>query len=175
MVDLLKPKETPKIQPETVEQEPVPSIEVEHGPNVEAKETQVEQPREQAKEQPEQSVLPSVSQHISPLKERVATPHTKSERLIEIEKIMSDGLSELYAALPPEAQAMIKLEGEKAANHIEKLIESGKAAGKKVLSILRDWLHKVPGVNAYFLEQESKRKTDKIMAMARKSRPDTYA
>lgn len=175
MIDLLKSKETPIIQPEKVEQQPVSLIEAEQAPSVEAKEPQPKQP-EQAKEQPSHAQPQAGPDgHVISLKERVATPATKSERLIEIEKIMSDGLADLYAALTPEAKATVKLEGEKAANRIEKLIESGKAAGKKVLDVLRTWLHKIPGVNAYFLEQESKRKTDKIMAMARKSRPDTYA
>ena len=39
-----------------------------------------------SKEQLQTLRLPSVSQHIRPLTERVPTPETKSERLIDIEK-----------------------------------------------------------------------------------------
>ena len=124
---------------------------------------------ELAREMPQQAPI-QAAQHIEPLTERVATPRTKSERLVEIEKPMSSGLDGLYATLPPVVQARIKAEGEKTASAIEQLIESGKAAAKKVLKLLRGWLEKIPGVNAFFLEQESKIKTDRIMAIARKTR-----
>lgn len=173
MVDLLKPKETPKASPEKVEQA-APSQEVGATEPQEVKEPEArpeQEPRaEQSREQLQGSWLPTVSQHVGKLTERVATPHTKSERLIEIEKVMSEGLEEIYAVLPVEAQAAVKYEGEVAAAKIEYLIESGKEISKKVLSILRSWLAKIPGVSKFFLEQESKRKTDKIMAIARKTR-----
>ena len=110
----------------------------------------------------------SHANHISTLKERVPTPHTKTERLVEIEKIMSDGLSDVYSTLDPSQQQEVKVEGEKAANEIEGLIEQGQVVAKKILHILRVWLTKIPGVNKFFLEQESKLKTDKIMAITRK-------
>ncbi len=178
MVDLLKPKEIPKITPEKVAQA-FPSQEVQSPHQQETRESEPKREQgpqaEPPKEQPQHARLPSVSQHIRPLTERVETPTTKSERLIDIEKIMTEGLDDIYVALPPELQAAVKYEGEIAAAKIEELIESGKSISKKVLAILRSWLEKIPGVNKFFLEQESKRKTDRIMAIARKSRPDTYA
>ncbi len=127
--------------------------------------------QELAAEQP--STAPQQQQpqgdHVVKLKERVATPHTKSERLAEIEQIMSGGLADIYATLDADQQQEVKVEGEKAANQIEQLIEQGTVVAKKVLEILRDWLRKIPGVNKYFLEQESKLKTDKIMAIIRKT------
>lgn len=175
MTAFLKPKETLKITPEA-EGLPVPAEEVQP-PSQEAKEPHTEQePKaDQSQEQPHGPRLLSVSQHIRPLEERVATPETKSERLIEIEKIMSENLEDIYAALPVEVQAAVKYEGEVAAAKIENLIESGREISKKVLAVLRAWLQKIPGVNIFFLEQESKRKTDRIMAIAKKSRPDRYA
>ncbi len=104
-----------------------------------------------------------MSQHIRPLTERVETPTTKSERLIDIEKIMTEGLDDIYVALPPELQAAVKYEGEIAAAKIEELIESGKSISKKVLAILRSWLEKIPGVNKFFLEQEAKIKTERLL------------
>ncbi|MBI2050254.1 MAG: hypothetical protein HYT31_00435 [Parcubacteria group bacterium] len=177
MVDLLKPKEIPKITPEraglTLSPQEVQSPQGQEARESEPKREQ-ESRAEPRKEQPHKPRLPSVSQHIRPLEERVETPTTKSERLIDVEKIMSENLEGIYSALPPEVQAAVKYEGEVAAQKIEELIESGKSISKKVLEILRSWLAKIPGVNQFFLEQESKRKTDRIMAIARKSRPDTY-
>lgn len=178
MVDLLKPKETVKITPERVGQAS-PSQEVQspeqHGAKESEPQPEQELHAEPSKEQPQAARLPSVSQHIRPLEERLPAPTTKSERLIEIERIMSENLEDIYAALPVEVQTAVKYEGEVAAAKIESLIETGKEISKKVLSILRSWLAKIPGVNKFFLEQESKRKTDRIMAIARASRPDTYA
>lgn len=135
---------------------------------------EVEQPpealRESSARPAPQPVVDTPAPRVEPLAERVATPRTKSERLVAIENVMSIGLEELYAALPAEAQQSVKAEGEKTAHAIESLIESGKIAAKKVLHLLRGWLEKIPGVNAFFLEQESKIKTDRIMAIARKTR-----
>lgn len=110
------------------------------------------------------------AQRVEPLTARVATPRTKSERLVEIEKIMSEGIESVYATLPAAVQEEVRREGEKTASAIEQLVAGGKAAAKKVLNLLRAWLEKIPGVNAFFLEQESKIKTDRIMAIARKTR-----
>jgi len=109
---------------------------------------------------------------VEPLVQRVATPQTKSERLIEIEKVMSAGLEDLYGGLDGATQQTVKIEGEKAAGKIEKMIEGGKFAAGKILSVLRTWINHIPGVNIFYLEQESKIKTDNILAIARKTRGD---
>ena len=174
MVDLLKPKETPIINPERGMQEESKSREayVVQQETREPERTRESQ-AEPLKEQPSHAPRAALGR-VSPPEERLAAPETKSERLIEVERIMSENLEDIYAALPPELQAAVKYEGEVAAQKIEELIEGGKSISKKVLAILRSWLEKIPGVNQFFLEQESKRKTDKIMALARKSRPDMY-
>ncbi len=162
--------EAPKVAPATPETAVIPTPEATQEKQAEQESNQPERMQDPQPAEPPQQVVPS---HVSPLKERVATPTTKSERLIEIEKIMSEGLADIYQGLDSATQQRVKTEGEEAANKIEKLIEEGKAAGKKVLHILRDWLKKIPGVNKYFLEQESKIKTDDIMSMARKTRGDS--
>ena len=169
MPDTIKTMETPPAPVQTPESAAMP--------NQEAKETL--KPRETAPQAQEAKPNPSVAQHqgqpkaqdnhISQLKDRVATPHTKSERLIEIEKIMTNNLDQVYSKLDAQTQAMVKAEGEKTANKIETLIEQGTALAKGVLGLIRGWLNKIPGMNKFFLEQESKLKTDKIMAIERKT------
>lgn len=78
---------------------------------------------------------------------------------------MASGLEEIYVNLDDSTKQMLKIEGEKTATQIEILLEQGKDVAKKILHLIRAWLHKIPGVNKFFLEQESKIKTDKIMAM----------
>ena len=102
------------------------------------------------------------------LSRRITGLEKERQRLAEIEEIMSDGLADVYSTLDSKQQQEVKEEGEKAANEIESIIEQGVVVAKKILNILRDWLKIIPGVNKYFLEQESKLKTDKIMAITRK-------
>lgn len=94
----------------------------------------------------------------------------KSETLVKIEKILEEDLSEIYFKMPPEKQKEFKEKGEKTASKIEKLIEKGKAVAKKILKLITDWLRLIPGVNKFFLEQEAKIKTDKIVALAEREK-----
>ena len=111
---------------------------------------------------------PSAARQILPKTQSAVAPQNKSERLVSIEKVMASGLEEIYANLDSGTQQMLKDEGEKTASQIEALLEKGKDAAKKILRLIRQWLHKIPGVNKFFLEQESKIKTDRIMGMMRK-------
>jgi len=46
------------------------------------------------------------------------------------------------------------------------MVGSFKIKARKVLHLIRDWLKIIPGINKYFLEQEAKIKTDKIIELA---------
>jgi hypothetical protein len=97
----------------------------------------------------------------------------KDETLIRVEKIMEKDLGSFYTTLPPAAQSLFKKKGEEAANEISAMIRSFKVKVGKVLRLIRDWLHTIPGVNRYFLEQEAKIKTDLIMEMAEATKDDS--
>ncbi|MEK7125326.1 MAG: hypothetical protein AAB880_00215 [Patescibacteria group bacterium] len=127
----------------------------------------VEKPAETKAEAPSRAPA-AVQSHVIPASERVEHPQTKSEELQVIEKVMASGLEEIYINLDPKTKQIVKTEGEITANKIEALLQSGKEVAKKVLQLIRAWLHKIPGVNSFFLEQESKIKTDKILAMKRR-------
>jgi len=174
MSNFLQPKEQTKIAPKEQEIKPeyaktAPEVRV--APLVEIREqseTPETVPQQEASEAPATAPARVQDDNIEPLGKRVPTPHTKSERLIEIEKIMSQGLEGVYANLDQGAQDKLKIEGEKSANKIERIVEEGGNIAKKILHVLRDWLKRIPGVNKFFLEQESKIKTDRIVAMAKK-------
>ena len=87
----------------------------------------------------------------------------KSETRCQIEKILSEGLEEVYFSLSEAQKQEFKRKGEETASKIEKLMMAVKVKVKKVLGLIRDWLKIIPGVNKFFLEQESKIKTDKIL------------
>jgi hypothetical protein len=94
----------------------------------------------------------------------------KSETLINIERILEEDLEEIYFNLPPEKQKEFKTKGEETASKIEKMIETGKVIAKKILKLIYNWLKLIPGINRFFLEQEAKIKTDKIIALAEREK-----
>lgn len=89
----------------------------------------------------------------------------KSEREIKIEKVLSDGLDDIFLSLPPKKQEEFKNEGEKAASKINVLLDKAKVSVEKIITIIKKWLSIIPKVNKYFLEQESKIKADQIIKM----------
>lgn len=91
----------------------------------------------------------------------------KDKDLVNIENILSENLAEAFMQLSPEKQQEFKEEGEKVANTIWQMVESAKIQVRKVITLIKDWLKKLPGLNKFFLEQETKLKTDKIIALAR--------
>jgi hypothetical protein len=90
---------------------------------------------------------------------------TKSPILEKIEDVLEEDLEDIYFQLPPDKQAEFKKSGEKTASSIELLLRGTKVKIKKILELIINWLKIVPGVNRFFLEQEAKIKTDKILAL----------
>ncbi len=89
---------------------------------------------------------------------------------MKVERVLEDNLSDIYFRLPAPARATFKAEGEKTAFAIRTLIETSKVTARSVLDLIRKWLKLIPHVNRYFLQQESKIKTDRIMALAEKQK-----
>lgn len=80
----------------------------------------------------------------------------------EVELVMSENIAEIYKQLPADRKTQFKQKGEEVAAKITAMIKGGLLQIKKILHMIRDWLHIIPGVNKFFLEQEAKIKTDKI-------------
>ncbi len=94
----------------------------------------------------------------------------KSERLQKIEQIMSENLDELYLGMTPQQQMEFKQKGEETATRIEQLLGQAKIKAKEILTLIKDWLKIIPGVNTFFLEQEAKIKTDRIINIHEQNR-----
>ena len=92
-------------------------------------------------------------------------PPIKDAVMIKIEKIMEEGLNDSYQRLSPVAKQEFKLKGEQTAVQIRDLLKSAHVKIKKILRLILDWLRMLPGINHFFLEQEAKIKTDKIIAL----------
>lgn len=97
-----------------------------------------------------------------------AQPVAKSEDRQEIEKIMSKGLEELYTELPEDRKEEFKLKGEEAAGKIEVMLKAVKVKVKKIVGLIKNWLMIIPGVNKFFIEQQSKIKADELMEYKKK-------
>ena len=130
-------------------------------------------------EQPEQAVLSAEpdSELISKIKRVInkkdqntpaaAAPQVKSETRKKVEDIMQQDLVAVYKSMTPEEQIAFKNKGSEVAGRIEILIETVKAKAKIILQLIRGWLSLIPRVNSFFLEQESKLKTDHIIAYSK--------
>jgi hypothetical protein len=92
----------------------------------------------------------------------------QEERYREIESALADGLEEVFLSMEPAAQQKFKQAGEEATRAISDLLEKGRSTARKIIEIIRKWLSLAPGINKFFLEQEAKIKTDKILEIQKK-------
>lgn len=93
----------------------------------------------------------------------VAEP--KSPTLVKIESILEQDLQDAYLKMDPVTRQKFKTEGEKTAAQIEQILSKTKIKVKKILKLILNWLKIIPGVNKFFIQQEVKIKTDKIMKL----------
>jgi hypothetical protein len=93
---------------------------------------------------------------------------SKSATLKEVEDLLTEDLTDIYQSMTPQEQIAFRQKGEEVAHSIEKLVVTFRATTRKVLDLIRSWLAMIPRVNRYFLEQESKIKTDEIMKLQKK-------
>jgi len=87
----------------------------------------------------------------------------KTEEQKKVESILSDGLADLYTKLPDNRKDEFKQKGEETASQIVILMQATKVKFGKVVDLIKGWLSMIPGVNKFFLEQESKIKADRLI------------
>lgn len=90
------------------------------------------------------------------------------QRAAAIDIILADGLNEVFLKMNPTQQAVFKRTGEETVTKISKLLMETKVKVNKIVDLIRKWLRLIPSVNKFFLEQEVKIKTDKIMKLKNK-------
>lgn len=83
----------------------------------------------------------------------------------KIEDILEEDLMDVYLKMAPNQQMAFKQKGEETVSKIRQLLNAAKVNAKKIFELLREWLKMIPGVNRFFLEQEAKIKTDRILFM----------
>ncbi len=87
-----------------------------------------------------------------------------------LEMILSEDLGDFYRAMPPATRENFKKKGEETVSRIRSIWGNATLKAKEVLKLIVSWLKIIPGINRFFLEQESKIKTDKIIELHRRSR-----
>lgn len=99
----------------------------------------------------------------------------KDETVIEVEHVLEEGLGPFFESLPPDARPVFKQKGEEVAKELAGMVSSFHVNVRRALRLIVDWLKTIPGVNRFFLEQEAKIKTDRIVALAEEHQKDSLS
>lgn len=92
----------------------------------------------------------------------------QQQRAQEIDNILSEGLNEIFLKMKPAQQKVFKEKGEETVLKINELLNQTKVKVNKIITLIRKWLSLITGINKFFLEQEIKLKTDKIIRLKNK-------
>jgi hypothetical protein len=125
---------------------------------------------EEIKVEKEVKETPSGISPIAPSEEVTVLPKVeKSPLLIKIEEILSEDLDEIYNSLTAQQKIIFDTKKKETASKIEILIKKIKVNVKKILNLIKELLFTllkmIPGINKYFLIQQSKIKTQKILSL----------
>ncbi len=101
-------------------------------------------------------------------KPRPTIPQVRDDVTVKIEKILEEGVADAYSRLSPVAKQEFKLKGEEVARQIREMVKTTHVKVKKVFQLVLEWLKMLPGINRFFLEQEAKIKTDRILSLLKK-------
>ncbi len=133
--------------------------------------------REQESQAVEKAVEIKEAAQVTPppataVSETVAPRVPRDEIILAIEKILSEDLEQTYLSMPPRLQREFKKKGEETAAKIRELVRAAKIRAKKIVKLIVEWLKLIPRVNKFFLEQEAKIKTDRILAAAARKKEE---
>jgi len=141
-------------------------------PSTEQKKERVEQQLEQAPiekldTEEEKKALENIGE-ASGIVASAQVQDSQKKREEAIDKILAEGLDEVFIGMTPGKQKEFKQKGEETTKKIYKLLGDTKVKMSKIVSLIRKWLRIIPGVNKFFLEQESKIKADKVIDIKNK-------
>ncbi len=158
-------------QTRNIEQIPVPSKTESAGDF--KKESSLEVKIEQASTQTEtekKSTAPIINTPVNNVvtKNDLIIDDYHQKRGLALDGILSEGLEETFLAMSAEKQKNFKEEGEVTVKKINILLDAAKINISKIATLIRKWLSIIPGINHFFLDQEAKIKTDKIIKIKNK-------
>lgn len=100
-----------------------------------------------------------------PTANEAAAPPPALQRTVE--KVLEDGLADLYQKLDPAAQAKFRHEGEVTAVRVTELLQEVKVKVVELMRLIRRWLFMLPGVSSLFVESQAKLKAEKLLRLRR--------
>ncbi len=99
----------------------------------------------------------------------VSAPAASAAPIVELDKqiesVLEEDLCDLYQQLAPADRQAFKVRGEAIGQQIKIMLAEAKVQARKIWQLIKDWLTALPGVNKFFIEQEAKIKTDKILGL----------
>lgn len=132
---------------------------------------EIEKPLKPEAEKPEEGAGKSEEEKAKEIKvtPRVAPPVPRSNTYKQIDSILFEGLEQTYSSLPQDLKQEFKEKEQETATQIEHIIFQAKVTIRKIVELIKSWLKIIPGANRFFLEQEAKIKTKKILELTKKS------
>lgn len=89
----------------------------------------------------------------------------KDEELLMIENILSEDVLAIYSQLSAGRKQAFKQKGEETALKIKVMLMQAKIRAHEIFELIKNWLKMLPKISVYFLEQEAKIKTDKVLQL----------
>jgi len=86
----------------------------------------------------------------------------------KVEKVLEEDLAEVFSKMPKDKQKEFQKKGEETTRKISQLLQATKLKVGDIFKLIIGWLKFIPGVNKYYLEQEAKLKTDKLLLIREK-------
>ena len=123
----------------------------------------------------ETAPVPELAQELAPppatsIASAPAVAAAPADPLTEaVEKILAEDLVDFYRAMKPAEREKFKVKGEETTAKIRRLLDGTTIKVKEILKLIIAWIKMIPGINKFFLEQESKIKTDKIIELHRRT------
>lgn len=115
---------------------------------------------------PEQPAEPAAAPSAVPAPAPVAPLVQKDPIVRSVETVLEEGLEDAYGRMNPQLRQKFRKEGERVAGRLAEMIRRAKVKAREALALITGWLKLIPGVNSFFLIQEAKIKTDKLVALA---------
>lgn len=94
----------------------------------------------------------------------------KDPVLKDVEHVLEEGMEEIYRKMDPPHQRKFSKEGDRVAGVVSEMVRKAKVKSREVLKLITGWLRIIPHVNRYYLDQEAKLKTDKILELGERNR-----
>ena len=104
--------------------------------------------------------ISTASQSDQPVKQTA-----KDSREEKIERILEEDMEDIYRSMDAEHRHMFARAGEETTRKISKLLQETRVKASMILELIKSWLRMVPGINKWFVVQEAKIKTEKIIKL----------